>query len=221
MALGIIGIDVDIQTLFKAILLLVLPLQFTNIVCYVYTDESSGKTSIAKKYKVVMKTRGTNLILENIRRGVSVIAAAGSGKTESVIYNFLEHFKTHAFNGVIHDYKDFEITEMAYPLFQESGAKFYIVSFDPPIHYKVNPIAPRYLPDEESVYEISRVLLENLLEVRESDNNSTSRFFKDAVEAYKRTHMAFKNRLPGLLYNSPPFDSTLSANQYQRAYKIS
>ncbi|MEP5339248.1 MAG: TraM recognition domain-containing protein [Algibacter sp.] len=181
MALGIIGIDVDIQTLFKAILLLVLPLQFINIVCYVYTDESSGKTSIAKKYKVVMKTRGTNLILENIRRGVSVIAAAGSGKTESVIYNFLDHFKIHEFGGVIHDYKDFEITEMAYPLFQESGAKFYIVSFDA-IHYKVNPIAPRYLPDEESVYEISRVLLENLLEVRESDNNSTSRFFKDAVE---------------------------------------
>src|SRR5690606_27644817 len=124
---------------------------------------------------------GTRLVLENIRRGVSVIASAGSGKTESVIFNFLEHFKAHQFCGVIHDYKDFEITEMAYPLFKNSGVPFHIVSFDP-IHQRVNPIAPRYLPDEESVFEISRVLLENLLELRAGDENSTSRFFKDAVE---------------------------------------
>ncbi len=181
MALGIIGTGVDIQTLLKGLLLMVLPLQFTNILCYVYTDGKSGDPSMAKQYKVVMGTRGPNLVLENIRRGVSVIAAAGSGKTESVIYNLLDHFRAHAFSGVIHDYKDFEITEMAYPLFKDDGVKFHIVSFDP-IHSRVNPIAPRYLPDEESVYEISRVLLENLLEVREDEGNSTSRFFKDAVE---------------------------------------
>ncbi|WP_409557689.1 type IV secretory system conjugative DNA transfer family protein [Allomuricauda sp. SCSIO 64092] len=181
MAMGTIATSTDVQTSLKGILLMVLPLQFTNILCYVYMDGNNGKSSIAKQYKVVIKTKGGNLVLENIRRGISVIAAAGSGKTESVIYNLLEHFKTHLFSGIIHDYKDFEITEMAYPLFTDKGAKFHIVSFDP-IHYRVNPIAPRYLPDEESVYEISRVLLENLLEVREGDGNSTSRFFKDAVE---------------------------------------
>jgi len=180
-AMGTIATGVDVQASLKGILLMVLPLQFINMLCYVYMDGSNGQSSVAKQYKVVIKTRGPNLVLENIRRGISVIASAGSGKTESVIYNFLNHFKTHVFSGVIHDYKDFEITEMAYPLFKDDGVKFHIVSFDP-IHSRVNPIAPRYLPDEESVYEISRVLLENLLEVREADNNSTSRFFKDAVE---------------------------------------
>lgn len=177
----IIGAKRDFLSLLNAILCMVLPLLFWNVILYAYAGENDGYPRVGKEYKVVMKTRGSNLILENIRRGVSVIAAAGSGKTESVIYSFLDHFKRHKFNGVIHDYKNFEITEMAYPLFQSSGNKFYIISFDP-IHYRVNPIAPRYLPDEESVYEISRVLLENLLEVKESDNNSTSRFFKDAVE---------------------------------------
>ncbi len=180
-ALMIVAIRVDVQTSLKGLLLMVLPLQFANIVCYVYIEGNNGKLSAGKKYKVVIKTRGTNLILENIRRGISVIAAAGGGKTESVIYNLLGHFKTHAFSGVIHDYKDFEITEMAYPMFRDDNVKFHIVSFDP-IHSRVNPIAPRYLPDEESVYEISKVLLENLLEIREDQGNSTSRFFMDAVE---------------------------------------
>ena len=82
---------------------------------------------------------------------------------------------------MIHDYKDLEITEMAYPLFQGSDINFYIISFDR-IFHRVNPIAPRYLLNEESVNEVSRVLLENLLEQRESGATGTTRFFNDAAE---------------------------------------
>src|SRR5690606_2559909 len=45
-----------------------------------------------------------------------------------------------------------------------------------------NPIAPRYMDDEESVNEVSRVLLENLLEQRETIAMGSSKFFNDAVE---------------------------------------
>lgn len=165
----------------KGLLLVVLPLQFINVVIYAYSGPNAIGENIRKEYRVVMGTRGRKLVLENIRRGISVIASAGSGKTESVIYNLLVHFKKHRFCGAVHDYKNFEITEMAYPMFRNGENRFHIVSFDP-IHSRVNPIAPRYMPDEESVYEISRVLLENLLETKESDGNSTSRFFRDAVE---------------------------------------
>ena len=161
--------------------MVILPLILCNLSLYVYVAKEDVLAKGDKKYRVELSTKGSSFKLDNIRRGVSIIGAAGSGKTESVVYQFMEHFSTHAFCGVMHDYKNFEITEMAYPLFQKSSIDFYIISFDP-IHHRVNPIAPRYLPDEESVYEISRVLLENLLELRESDNNSSSRFFKDAVE---------------------------------------
>ncbi len=50
------------------------------------------------------------------------------------------------------------------------------------VRYRVNPIAPRYLPNEESVNELSKVLIENLLEFNESNTNSTTKFFSDAVE---------------------------------------
>ncbi len=179
----ITGFNVGLRSFLflKSIVLIVLPLQFINVVVYAYYGTGINSQSIRKAYRVIMKTKGKPLILENIRRGISVIASAGSGKTESVIYNLMVHFKKYKFCGVIHDYKNFEITEMAYPMFQKGENQFRIVSFDP-IHSRVNPIAPKYLPDEESVYEVSRVLLENLLETKEADSNSTSRFFKDAVE---------------------------------------
>ena len=74
-----------------------------------------------------------------------------------------------------------KLTEMAYPLFKDSNMPFKVISFDKIIH-RVNPIAPRYLENEESVNEVSRVLIENLLEQRESGTTGTTKFFNDAAE---------------------------------------
>ena len=171
----------ELSSFMRFILYFLIPYLLYSIVLYVYSDKEEPGSISNKKYRVVFNTQRSKIILDNIRRGVSVIGSAGSGKTESVVYNFLQHFAKEGFCGVLHDYKNFEITEMAYPLFEKGSNKFFIVSFDP-IYHRVNPIAPKYLPDEESVSEISRVLLENLLEIREPGSDDSSRFFKDAVE---------------------------------------
>ncbi|MFC4094866.1 type IV secretory system conjugative DNA transfer family protein [Euzebyella saccharophila] len=158
----------------------ILPLFVISLVCHAALIESE-MTNMPKKYQARFQLRNGVLNMKNIRRGVSIIGSAGSGKTESVVFNFLKHFNNHSFCGVIHDYKHFEITEMAHPLFQDSKVPLYIVSFDD-IFKRVNPIAPRYMEDEESVNEISRVLLENLLEQKESVASGSSKFFNDAVE---------------------------------------
>ena len=150
------------------------------MVCHAALIESDT-TSTPKKYQAKFQLRNGVLNMKNIRRGVSIIGSAGSGKTESVVFSFLKHFNKYGFCGVIHDYKHFEITEMGYPLFQDPKVPFHIVSFDD-IYKRVNPIAPRYMEDEESVNEISRVLLENLLEQKESVASGSSKFFNDAVE---------------------------------------
>lgn len=168
--------------LFKQIVLYgLLPLCLINAVLYSLIDFVKDVQKIEKKYRVRFNLNSGSLKLQNIRRGASVIGSAGSGKTESVVYNFLKHFQKYQFCGVIHDYKNFEITEMVYPLFKEAKMPFHIVSFDD-IYARVNPIAPRYMEDEESVNEVSRVLLENLLEQRESIAMGSSKFFNDAVE---------------------------------------
>ena len=157
------------------------PLLLINIVMYVFLHERESTQSSEKMYQVHFKLKRGKLIIQNIKRGASIIGAAGSGKTESVVYNFMQHFSKQRFSGVIHDYKDFEITEMAYPLFKAQDIPFYIISFDT-IHHRVNPIAARYMESEESVNEVSRVLMENLLEQKESGMNTSGKFFTDAAE---------------------------------------
>ena len=162
------------------ILYIVIPVLFIFIFIYVYLHKEENSIT-DKKYQVHFKLKRGKLKIDNVKRGVSIIGSAGSGKTESVIYNLLQHFSTHNFCGIIHDYKDFELTEIAYPLFKDNpNIPFYTISFDK-VYYKVNPIAPRYLPNEESVNEVSKVLIQNLLEQGES-SNSAARFFNDAVE---------------------------------------
>lgn len=170
------------QTTFilRYILLIITPCLLLNTALYVFITPDLGP-SIPKKYRVKFSLKRGSFVVGNIRRGASIIGSAGSGKTESVVYNFLKHFSKYSFCGVIHDYKSLELTEIAFPLFKESSIPFYIVSFDK-IYHRVNPIAPRYLPDEESVNELARVLLENLLEQKDSSPSGTTRFFNDTVE---------------------------------------
>ncbi len=167
------------ENILEILLFLGCPLILSNTAFFVFFQKETNNSQ--PKYEVIFKTTRGKLKLNNIRRGASIIGAAGSGKTESVVYGFLQHFSKHSFCGIIHDYKNFEITEMAYPLFRHSNIPFYIISFDRIMH-KVNPIAPRYLQSEESVNEISRVLIENLLEQKEQGATGNSRFFNDAAE---------------------------------------
>ncbi|WP_026837700.1 type IV secretory system conjugative DNA transfer family protein [Gillisia sp. JM1] len=162
-------------------LYLVCPLTLINVTMYVFLHKTDRPKKGDIKYRVNFPTSKGNFKLENIKRGASVIGSAGSGKTESVVFGFLKHFLKYKFCGIIHDYKDFELTEMAYPLFKDSDIPFKVISFDKIIH-RVNPIAPRYLENEESVNEVSRVLIENLLEQRESGTSGTTKFFNDAAE---------------------------------------
>jgi len=162
------------------ILYIVVPLLFALTVVYVFFHKEKSKNH-EKKYAVQFKLKRGKFKIENIKRGASIIGSAGSGKTESVIYNFLQHFSKYNFCGIIHDYKDFELTEIAYPLFMNGKTKFYTISFDD-IHYRVNPIASKYLPNEESVNALSKVLIENLLEQNVSEATGSSKFFTDAVE---------------------------------------
>ena len=162
-------------------LYLACPLILINIGMYVFLHKTESPKNGDSKYQVNFATTSGNFKLDNIKRGASIIGSAGSGKTESVVYGFLKHFQKEGFCGIIHDYKDFELTEMAYPLFKDGDIPFKVISFDKIIH-RVNPIAPRYLENEESVNEVSRVLIENLLEQREAGTSGTTKFFNDAAE---------------------------------------
>ncbi|HBT10867.1 MAG TPA: mobilization protein, partial [Leeuwenhoekiella sp.] len=64
------------------------PLLLINTVLFVYLDSSETAQKIDPRYTVTFKTNRGKLQLHNIKRGASIIGAAGSGKTESVVYGF-------------------------------------------------------------------------------------------------------------------------------------
>ncbi len=162
-------------------LYVVCPMLLLNVILFVFVHKEDEFLSKGDKHQVHFKVKRGSFKIDNIKRGASIIGSAGSGKTESVVYNLLMHFSKHSFSGVIHDYKHFEITEMAYPLFEKNKIDFRVISFDT-IFDRVNPIAPRYMTNEESVNEVARVLIENLLEQKESGSTGTTKFFNDAAE---------------------------------------
>ncbi|CAH8283416.1 type IV secretory system conjugative DNA transfer VirD4/TraG family protein [Mariniflexile fucanivorans] len=213
---------------FTQLLYIGCPLLLINTVLYVFLHKENATFDSNNKHQVHFKVKGGNFKIDNIKRGASIIGSAGSGKTESVVYNFLQHFSKHKFSGVIHDYKNFEITEMAYPLFEKNEIDFKVISFDT-IYDRVNPIAPRYMTNEESVNEVARVLIENLLEQRESGSIGTTKFFNDAAEGLiggliwkLRTSYPHLCTLPHLIALYQTLDTTslitfLSSNTTSRA----
>ncbi|MEO2051216.1 MAG: type IV secretory system conjugative DNA transfer family protein, partial [Allomuricauda sp.] len=131
------------NNLVLVLLNVVCPLLLINTALYVFLHKRDNSKNSDHRYQVDFKTTNGYFKLDNIKRGASIIGSAGSGKTESVVYGFLKHFRKEGFCGIIHDYKDFELTEMAYPLFKDGDIPFKVISFDNIIH-RVNPIAPRY-----------------------------------------------------------------------------
>lgn len=83
---------------------IIVPTLFVVTILYAFFYKSKSTTA-DKKYKVVFKLQRGKFHIENIKRGVSIIGSAGSGKTESVVFNFLQHFAKYSFSGVIHDCK--------------------------------------------------------------------------------------------------------------------
>ncbi|MEG2335874.1 type IV secretory system conjugative DNA transfer family protein, partial [Chryseobacterium sp.] len=117
-------------------------------------------------------------ILRGIQRGVAIFGAAGSGKTVSVIYNIIQHFAREQFSGIIYDFKDGELTELAIPAFRNRLKV--IAVHKPEIGHRINAIDPRFLNGEKDVNEIVTVIMDNLIN---SGIGKGDDFFKDSASS--------------------------------------
>lgn len=120
--------------------------------------------------------------IESADKGIAIFGASGSGKSASVIYTLLRHYAGHKFAGVLNDYKDFELTEIAYPLFRDQNIKFNVFAIgDPERSVRINPIAPRFIRTEADVNGLVSAFMLNLSGTSTSDE--TSSFFNKAAES--------------------------------------
>ncbi len=160
--------------LFYFIIVLVLYFKFTNIFInqialylilpsLVIGGLAGAFTYPEKKDEIwdveIETTKGRKLI-KNLRRGVLILGSAGSGKTESPIFSIMKHLAAADYGGIIYDYKDGELSEMAKPLF---GERLKIIAIHKPyLGSRINPLSEKYITDEKDINEIVNVLIDNL-----------------------------------------------------------
>ncbi len=150
----------------------VFPSVIVGGIAYLY----SIPQKINELWDVRFKTNKGEKILKGLIRGVAIFGSAGSGKTASVIYTIMQHLGLRNVAGIIYDFKDGELTELAVPIFKE---KLKIVAIHKPyLSARVNPISPQFIEGEKDVNEIVSVIMDNLSAGNDGDN-----FFKDSASS--------------------------------------
>lgn len=113
-----------------------------------------------------LQTKGTPLVIGNPFRGIFVIGAAGSGKSESVGVPLLAEFIRLGFAGVVYDFKFPTLANDVESYLRAKGSRlrhFYINFNNPCQSMRVNPISPRYLLNTSYAREFAQAIIVNLM----------------------------------------------------------
>lgn len=115
---------------------------------------------------VRLQTTGTPLVIGNPFRGIFVVGAAGSGKSESIAVPLLSEFVRLGYSGLVYDFKfptlanDVESFLKA----ERSPVRHVYINFNNPYQsMRVNPISPRYLLNTSYAREFAQAIIMNLM----------------------------------------------------------
>lgn len=139
---------------------------------FVLLRKFMGKGKKAKNAKpsnpnaVQLHTTRGNIVLNNPFRGIFVLGAAGSGKSESVGVPLLGQFIEKGFAGVVYDFKFPTLADdvEAFVKAKSSSLRHYYLDFNNPLRsYRVNPLNPKYIPNTSYAREYAQAIVSNLL----------------------------------------------------------
>lgn len=115
---------------------------------------------------VVLQTTKGNLVLNNPFRGVFILGAAGSGKSESVAVPLLSQFISKGFAGIVYDFKFPTLANDAQNFIDANRgdlSHFYLDFNNPLRSHRVNPLNPQYLPNTSYAREYAQAIISNLM----------------------------------------------------------
>ena len=102
-------------------------------------------------------------------RATIVLGTPGSGKSYTIINNYIKQSIEHGSAIYLYDFKFDDLTRIAYNHLRmhldgyKVKPKFYIINFDDPRHsHRCNPLAPELLTDIADAYEASYTVMLNL-----------------------------------------------------------
>ncbi len=123
------------------------------------------KKKKVNKYSVNLKMKNGWINIINPFRGSIVMGNPGSGKTYSIIEEFIRQQMMKKFSFMIYDFKFPSLTQVSYDFYRNSKSNydFNIINFDA-IEYSqfINPIAPDLIRRTSDAIEASQTVLFNL-----------------------------------------------------------
>lgn len=151
-----------------AVFLMLIPAVVLAGLVLIFT--AKGKPAEEALYLVPIKTKKHGIQLVDLRRHVAVFGASGSGKSDSGFAALMRHMCKWNVATLLYDHKEFELTMkfMYFYLQAKSKSDVPMIPFktvyieDPNYSDFINPIAPRYIEDPETVEAICLTLFENL-----------------------------------------------------------
>ncbi|MBX0335588.1 type IV secretory system conjugative DNA transfer family protein [Pontibacter sp. HSC-14F20] len=117
-------------------------------------------------YSLELSTTRGPIRLFNPFRGIFVVGAAGSGKSESIALPLMAGFARKGYSGVIYDFKfpGLAMDMHSFLAAQENPLPHYFLNFHDPLgSYRVNPLHPRYLPNVSYAREYAAAIVSNLM----------------------------------------------------------
>lgn len=151
------------------------------------TDKGKGKE---KKGIFSLLTKRGKITFGDPFDNFLVYGGANSGKTKSIGKPLLKEYIRNNFAGFIYDYKDFDLTKTAYNLTKKYSYpyQFYYISFaDMDRTYRVNPIAPKVIQDDN----IFLQLIDDMLTAYMGDNTKRDEWFYGALGILKGIAIRF------------------------------
>ncbi len=139
-----------------------------RLYCYAssWAREREPKPKPSNPNAVQLHTTRGNIVLNNPFRGIFVLGAAGSGKSESVGVPLLGQFIGKGFAGVVYDFKFPTLADdvEAFVKAKSSPLRHYYLDFNNPLRsYRVNPLNPKYIPNTSYAREYAQAIVSNLL----------------------------------------------------------
>lgn len=142
------------------------------------------------KYEFVLTAKGKKLVFRDPFDNFLVYGGANSGKTKSIGKPILGQYIKAGFSGFIYDYKDFDLTKTAYHFVNkyQVSSKFYYISFtDLDRTYRVNPISPKVIEDENLFLQV----IEDLLLAYQGEGSKRDEWFNGALGILKGIAIRF------------------------------
>lgn len=165
------------------------------MVLFIPSSDNAKRKGSKGYYEFVLTSKGKKITFGDPFDNFLVYGGANSGKTKSIGKPILGQYIKAGFAGFIYDYKDFDLTKTAYHFIKKynSPYDFYYISFtDLDRTYRVNPISPRVIQDENLFLQV----IEDLLLAYQGEGGKRDEWFNGALGILKGIAIRFYHDYP-------------------------